>query len=145
VRRGRAIRDLAALGAIAVAATALGACGGGQTFTASEFVDKVNEQGVSMRLGRRLQTSGGAEALYAVALPPLRGEPPPPPGVEGGRGASGSLYVYGDTGGADDQLEACRASGGLLCFQASNVVVVLEGGGIAAQRLGVAISRLSSG
>jgi hypothetical protein len=88
---------------------------------------------------------GNADELYAVKLPPLPGEPAPPPGSEGGPGASGSLYVFGDTGGAEDQLEACRGSGGLLCFQASNVVVVLddEGSGLEAQRLAVAMKRLA--
>jgi hypothetical protein len=43
--------------------TLMGSCGGGQTFTASEFVDKINEQGVSMRLGRQVQ-SGGGEQIY---------------------------------------------------------------------------------
>jgi hypothetical protein len=62
----------------------------------------------------------------------------------GSRGASGSLYVFGGTGEADDQLTACRHSGGLLCFRASNIVVVLEGEGLEAQRLAVAMKRLAS-
>ena len=131
--------------AVGLTGFAAAGCGGSSdSLSASEFVDKVNEQGVAMRLGRQLQTSGAAEQVFAIALPPLPGEPAPPPGREGGRGGTGSLYVYGDTGGADEQLKACRASAGLLCFQASNVVVVLdeESGGIAAQRLGVAIRRL---
>jgi hypothetical protein len=133
-------------GTAAVIALLASACGGGKTFTASEFVDQVNEQGVSMRLGKKLPAASDAKELYAVFLPPLRGEPAPAPGQEGGPGASGSLYVYGDTDGADDELKACRASAGLVCFQASNVVVVLNGesGGIGAQRLGVAIQRLRS-
>jgi hypothetical protein len=134
------------LGAGAVLVVLAASCGGGKDFTASEFVDQVNEQGLSMQLGRQLQTSGGTDELYAVRLPPLPGEPAPAPGQEGGPGASGSLYVYGDTDGAEDELKACRASGGLLCFQASNVVVVLdqEGSGIQARRLGVAMQRLRS-
>ena len=143
--RGRGIRQLAALVALAVLGALAAGCGSGQAFTASEFVDRISAQGVSIQLGRRLPSGGNAKELYAVTLPPLPGEPAPPPGSEGGRGASGSLYVYGDTGGADDELKACRASGGLLCFQASNIVVVLdeEGGGLEARRLGVAIRRLA--
>jgi hypothetical protein len=119
-------------------------CGGSHPFTASEFVDRINAEGVSIELGRQLQSGGSADELYAVRLPPLPGEAPPPPGSEAGGGASGSLYVFGDTGGADDQLDACRKSGGLLCFQASNIVVVLEGGGLEAQRLAVAMKRLAT-
>src|SRR3954447_3676867 len=143
VARGRGIRQLGALPVVIAVVLAAG-CGGGQTFTASEFVDRINAQGVSIELGRRLHSGGGADEIYAVRLPPLPGEPPPPPGSEGGRGASGSLYVFGDTGGASDQFDACGNSGGLLCFQASNIVVVLEDGGLEAQRLAVAMRRLAS-
>jgi hypothetical protein len=129
---------LALIGASAVVT----GCGGGQTFTASEFIDRISAEGVSIQLGRRLPAGSNAKELYAVRLPPLPGEPAP---GGGGRGASGTLYVFGDTGGADDQLESCRGSGGLLCFQASNILVVLsdEGGGLEVQRLAVAMKRLA--
>jgi hypothetical protein len=146
VVRERGIRQLAALAALAIAGMLISGCGGGQMFTASEFVDRINAEGVSIELGRRLQSGGNAKELYAVTLPPLPGEPRPAPGSEGGRGASGTLYVFGDNGGAEDQLKACRGSGGLICFQASNVIVVLddEGSGLEAQRLAVAMKRLAS-
>jgi hypothetical protein len=138
VGRGRA------LALIAGCALALTGCANTTTFTASEFVDKVNSEGVSMVLGKRLANGGEAKELFAVRLPPLPGEPPPPPGTEGGPGASGTLYVYGGTGSAGDRLDACRNSGGLQCFRAQNIVVVLEDGGLEAARLGVAIRRLAS-
>ena len=141
-RVARGIRGLAAV-ALAIAALHTTGCGGSQSFTASEFVDRINAQGVSIELGRRLQSGGGAQELFAVRLPPLPGQPPPPPGSEGGPGASGSLYVFGDTGGADDQIDACHRSGGLVCFQAANIVVILEEGGLEAQRLAVAVKRLA--
>jgi hypothetical protein len=118
-------------------------CGGGPTFTAAEFVDRINDEGVAIRLGQQLPSSGGADHIYAVIFPPLPGEPPPAPGTEGGPGASGSLYVYGDAGGAEQELTACRSSGGLLCFRAANVVVLLESSGIEAQRLGLAMRKLA--
>jgi hypothetical protein len=141
---GRGIRPLAAL-AFATASLLAAGCGGGQTLTASQFIDRINSQGVSFELGRRLTSGGNAKELYAVKLPPLSGEPAPAPGSEGDGGASGTLYVFGDTGAANEQREACRGSGGLLCFQASNVVVVLddEGSGLEAQRLAVAMKRLA--
>jgi hypothetical protein len=145
VGQGRGIRQLAALAALSVVGAFAAGCGSAQTFTASEFIDRISAQGVSIQLGRRLPGSADAKQVYAVSLPPLPGEPAPPPGSEGSPGASGSLYVYGDTGAGGDELKACRASGGLLCFQASNVVVVLgdEGSGLEARRLGVAIRRLA--
>jgi hypothetical protein len=130
-----------------VTGAALAGCGEERMFSAAEFVQEVKKQGVALRLGQQLQTSGGAEQLYAITLPPLRGEPAP--AQAGGEhvregGGGGSLYVYNEGGGASDQLEACRASAGLICFRASNVVVVLdeESGSLGAQRLAVAIGRL---
>jgi hypothetical protein len=123
----------------------LAGCGGAQTLTASEFVERIKGEGVAIELGRKLATSGSAKELYAIDLPPLPGEPKPPPGSEGGPGASGSLYVFGEVGGAEDQLKACQAAGGLICFRASNIVVVLdeESSPLAAQRLALAVKRLA--
>jgi hypothetical protein len=132
---------------LAVAALAVASCGSEKTFTASEFVDQINEQGVSLELGRQLPAGSDAEAVYAVTLPRLPGEPRPAPDHEAsGHGPNGTLYAYGDSGGAGDELDACRASGGLLCFRAANVVVIFDQdvGRISAQRLGVAIQRLGS-
>ena len=133
------------LALLALAAALIAGCGGQPTLSASEFVDRINGEGVSIELGRKLATSGGAEELHAVELPPLPGEGKPAPGSEAGRG-SGSLYVFDDTGGADDQLEACRASGGLFCFRAQNIVVVLDedSSPLEVRRLGVAVSRLGA-
>jgi hypothetical protein len=131
----------------ALAALAVAGCGTEKTFTAAEFTQQINEQGVAIRLGRQLPSSGNADQLFAVRLPRLPGEPPPPPDSEGNGGASGTLYVYGNAGGAGDELDSCRAAGGLLCYRASNIVVVLdeETGGLQAQRLSLAIKRLGSG
>jgi hypothetical protein len=122
-------------------------CGdGSQTLTASEFVDRINAEGVTIELGGRLATSGEASELYAVELPPLPGEPKPAPGSEGEPGAGGSLYLFEDGGGAEDQLRACQGSGGLLCFRAENIVVILdeESSRLTAQRFAVAMQRLRS-
>jgi hypothetical protein len=130
---------------LALAAALVAGCRSEQTLTASEFIDRVNAEGVSIELGRKLTTGGSAEELYAVSLPPLPGEPEPPPGSEAEPGASGSLYVFDDRGGAEEQLKACRASAGLICYRAANIVVVLdeESSPLAAQRLAVAIRRLA--
>jgi hypothetical protein len=123
----------------------IGGCRSQQTLAASEFIDRINAEGVSIELGRKLATSGGAKELYAVTLAPLPGEPKPPRGSEATPGASGSLYVFDAAGGAEDQIKACQASAGLLCFRASNIVVVLdeESSPLAARRLAVAVSRLA--
>jgi hypothetical protein len=116
-----------------------------QTLTASEFIERINGEGVSIVLGRQLSSGGDADEVYAVELPPVPGQPEPPPGFEAEPGAGGSLYVFGDMGGAEDQLEACQASAGLLCFRASNIVVVLdeESSPLEARRFAVAVQRLA--
>jgi hypothetical protein len=133
------------LAALTVVIALVAGCGSAPTLTASEFIDRINAEGVSIEMGQRLASDGSADELYAVEMPPLPGEPKPPPGSESGRGASGSLYVFGDTGDAEDQLQACRASSGLICFRAENIVVVLDedSSRLEAQRLGVAIRRLA--
>ena len=64
--------------------------------------------------------------------------------TEGGsRDIGGSLSVSEDGGGADQEMASCENAADLLCYRASNVVVVLEGGGIEAQQFAVAVQRLS--
>lgn len=125
---------------VAISAIALAACSSERTFTAQEFVDEVNAEGVELRLGEELFTEGEDKELYALELEPVAQLP----GEDGEAGhTGGSLSVYEDTGGADGEIEACQAAADLLCYQAGNVVVVLEGGGIESQQLGVAMQRLS--
>jgi hypothetical protein len=112
---------------IVVAVLVLAGCSSQRTFSAEEFVTQVKDQGVELELGQPLATNDPSKKIYALTLTE----------------ATGSLYVYEDTGAADDGMQACRAGGGLLCYQAGNVVVVLEEGGIEAQRLAVAIQKLA--
>jgi hypothetical protein len=126
-----------------IALTLMGAalvagCGEGRTFTAEEFVDEVNDEGVKLELGEELVTDRDDQELYGVELEPVAELP-------GGadRHAAGSLSVSDDGEGADAELASCQAAADLLCFRAANVVVVLEGGGIEAEQLGVAIERIA--
>lgn len=120
-----------------VSAALLAGCGGDRTFTAEEFVDEVNAEGVRLELGRELVTDRDDQELYAVEL----GQVAELPGGE--RHAGGSMSVFDDGDGADEDLASCQAAADLLCFRAANVVVVLEGGGIEAEQLGVAIERVA--
>jgi len=133
--RSRARRQ--ALGAV-LAAVVLAGCSDGRTFTAEEFVEDVNAEGVKLELGERLISDQEDTEVYAVALEPVANLP----GAED-RHAGGSISVSDDADGADEELASCRASADLLCYRAANVVVVLEGGGIEAQQLGVAIERIA--
>lgn len=124
--------------AIAAGALALAGCGEEERFDARGFVEEVGAEGVELKLGKPLITASEGAELYAVELESLSELP----GTERGN-VGGSLGVYENTEDADRETETCRAAGDLLCYQASNVVIVLEGGGIEAQRLGVAMERLS--
>ncbi|HEX5894350.1 MAG TPA: hypothetical protein VFY33_05945 [Solirubrobacterales bacterium] len=142
---GREIHALAA--AFLFATVAVAGCGNEQTFTASEFAEEVNEQGVEMRIGRQLQSSEGNE-LHEITLPRLPGLPPPAPGEHeeeqaGEKGVPGTLYVFDDSGAAEVQTAACRSSGGLVCYRAGNVVLLFEETGIEVQRLAVAMQQLA--
>lgn len=130
------------IGVSAAIVLAMGACGGDRTFTAQEFVDEVKAEGVELVLGEELFTEGENKELYAVELRPAA-ELPEDEGTDGEDHAGGSISIYDGTSGADEEIENCRASADLLCYQAGNVVVVVEGGGIESQQLGIAIQRLS--
>jgi hypothetical protein len=141
--RGMTRGQLAALAAAALALAA-SSCSEERTLSASEFVADVNEQGVELTLGEQLSTSDEEREIYEIELEPLPGAPAPPGDEEGGHAhAGGSLYVYDDTAAAEDEIQACRAAADLVCYRAANVVAILEGGGIEAQRLGVAIQKLA--
>jgi hypothetical protein len=140
--RGRLVVLL--LAAIALA-LAVSSCSEERTLSAEEFVADVNEQGVELTLGERLSASDENREIHEIELKPLAGAPAPRD--EEGAGhpahAGGSLYVYDDSAAAEEEMQACQAAADLVCYRAANVVVILEGGGIEAQRLGVAIQKLA--
>ena len=129
------------IGFVLICALAAG-CGGADNFTASGFVHRVNDEGVQMRLGRQLSSTGN-RTLFVVRLTPLPGEPPPAPSDREGPPGRGTLYVFDSSDGARQQLEACQGSGGLACYRANNVVVVFESSSLDSERLGVAMQRMA--
>jgi hypothetical protein len=134
-------RVLVGLCAATVVVSALG-CGGSEeerTFSAAEFVEAVNAEGVELRLGEPLVTDDEDSELYAVELKSVSSLP----GAEGGSRVEGSLSVSPDGSGADEEIASCEQAADLLCYRVANVVVVLEGGGIEAQQLAVAARRLA--
>lgn len=125
--------------AILLASLTIAACGSAKTFTADELVGKISDQGVQISLGDPLYSEGQNKEIYAVELAPVVELP-------GARGedsrAHGSIAVYKDEDGASAGLDNCKAVGEFSCFQAANVVVIIESGGLEVQQLGVAIGRL---
>jgi len=134
----RARRTGAGAAALVIISCALAACGEEETFTAQDFVDRVNDEGVKLKLGKPLIADDESKELFAVELAPVSQLPGSEPGA-----IAGSLSAYDEPSGAEDELSSCSASADLLCYRLANIVVVLEGGGIEAQQLGVAVERLS--
>jgi hypothetical protein len=126
-----------ALAAVLLAVAAVG-CGSERKLSAEEFAEDVNAQGVGFELGERLISADEDKQVYAVELEAVAKLP----GSNGGH-TGGSLAVHEDTEEAETGMRACQSSADLLCYRAANVVVVLESGGIEAQRLGVAIENLA--
>jgi len=128
---------------LAVVCLLASGCGGDDNFTAGGFVERVNDEGVQMRLGPQLSSADG-KSLYTVRLIPLPGQPPPAPGEHEGSPDRGTLYVFDGSDGARQQLQACRGSGGLACYRANNVVVIFESSSLESERLGVAIRKMAN-
>lgn len=121
----------------------LGGCfGDGKTFSAEEFVEDANAKGAGLELGRELPTGRTGKSTYAVELARKPGDPALPGiAVE----SSGALSVYEDTDAANTGTTECEAGADLLCYQAGNVVIVLESGApnIAQTRLATAIQKMA--
>ena len=123
---------------VTASVVAVAGCGE-QTMSAGEFVDKVKEQGVQIRLGDELFTQDSGKKLYGFALKPLAD--PSLSTDEDAAHPSGTLAVYDEAEAAGQGFEQCQGSG-LVCYRADNIVVILEQNGIEAQQLAVAIRRL---
>ena len=139
--RGMSSRRLGAL-CLAVLALVIPGCGQERSFSAEEFVEEVNAQGVELTLEEELLTEEEGKELFAVELEPVA-ELPGEAGKGEDRHSAGSLSVYEDEGRADGEMETCRAAADLICYQAGNIVIVLEGAGIEAQQLAKAMERLA--
>lgn len=134
-------RRLTAAAAILVAVlVGLAACGGEETFTADEFVGEMKDNGVEMTLGPELFSDDESREVVEVELEPLPGSPTPKEGAL--EHPHGSMTVHDEVAGADQQFGNCESTADLLCFQAANVVIVLEGGGLEADRLAAAMQKL---
>jgi hypothetical protein len=121
--------------------TALASGCGERTLSAEEFVSEVEDEGVELELGKELISEDEDKELYELELEPLPGADLPG-GVDPAHTA-GSLAVYDEVDQAVNGLEECESAADLVCYRAANVVVVLEGNTIEAQRLAVAIQKLA--
>ena len=98
---------------IAAALVAITGCGEEQrTFTASEFVGEMNNEGADLELGADLlSTQAGVEVSE----------------IRFGPDAEGSLTVAEDAEGGVSEYERCESAATLICYRAQNVVLLFDG------------------
>jgi len=99
---------------------------GERSFTAEEFVDEANANGVALTLGEPLSTEQGGTQLYSVTISEPTGGDPPSGNTEIGEShGGGSLRVEDDSEAAEAEYTRCEQSL-LFCFRAANVVLIVE-------------------
>jgi hypothetical protein len=120
VRRPRRTPPLLALAALAAAG-----CGQGErVFSAPELIEQVNANGAGLELGESLETAReGAEVREVAFVEP--GEPRDDETAQHEHGG-GTLTITTDAEAGLAEYERCESAATLLCFRASNVVLVFE-------------------
>ncbi|MDQ3730196.1 MAG: hypothetical protein M3355_11490 [Actinomycetota bacterium] len=102
---------------IAAAIVAPVGCGEGQrTFTASEFVGEMNDEGADLELGADLPNTQASVEVSEIRF---------------GSDGDGTLTVAEDAEGGISEYERCESAATLLCYRAANVVVIFDGAEIA--------------
>lgn len=119
------VRALAILGAVALAP--LGCGSGERTFDAGEFVEEANKNGAGLSLAEPLSTSDEDAELYSVSLEDTdKGADESAEAEEGHEDGGASLRVSPDAEAARREFERCEMAVSLVCYRASNVVLILE-------------------
>ncbi len=96
----------------ALALTAIAACGGGErTFTASEFVEEMNDKGANLKLGGNLLNDQEGIEVFELRF---------------ARSFEGSLVVAEDIDVGVSEYERCESAATLLCYRAANVVMLFD-------------------
>ena len=121
--------------ALALAVTALAGCGGGErTFSAEELVEEANASGAELVLGEPLSsTREGAEVRELS----FEEHAEPDAGEAAHAHGGGTLAIMGDAEAGLAEYERCESAATLLCFRASNAVLLFEGELEPAQRAGL--------
>lgn len=92
-------------------------CGEEQrTFTPSEFVDEMNDEGADLELGADLLSTQAGLGVFEIRL---------------GRDGDGSLTIAEDPEGGASEYERCEGAATLLCYRAANAVLIFDGAEIA--------------
>ncbi len=101
----------------------LAACGGEKEFTPASFIDALNDNGATLKLGPVLATNPDGIDVHAVEFtataPSATGEGA---GTEHANGEA-TLLVFGGTGDAEDEFDRCQSLPALTCFRAANAVL----------------------
>lgn len=106
------------------ALTLLGGCGGDEKqFTAAGFINALNANGATLKLGPVLATNPAGVEVHAVKFtataPSATGEGA---GTERANGEA-TLLVFDGSGDAEDEFDRCESLPTLTCFRAANAVL----------------------
>ena len=103
-------------------------CGGSDGFDAEGFIARANEAGANLVLGEELLGTDSDVEVYEVEL----AESAAPDAAKAGQASpshahgGGSLYVTESDEAGVAEYERCESAATLLCFRASNVVLILN-------------------
>ncbi len=111
----------------AAAAIPLGACGGEDTLSAEQFVDRANAEGAGMLLGEPLPASGPIE-VFSVELAETGEEPRAAGSQDGHEDGAASLAITGDEEAGVVELERCEGALTITCYRVENVVLRVQSG-----------------
>jgi hypothetical protein len=105
------VRQLSAtLGAVIL--LALAACGSDdRSFSAEEFVEQAEANGMTLKLGESLTTDQEDLELFALRL---------------AGGGTGTLAIADDADAGLAEYERCESAASLFCFRAANAVLVFD-------------------
>jgi hypothetical protein len=120
--RATAAGSLFAVALIALGAPIAGGCGGGQEFTAEEFVEEANSRGAGLGLGAPLDSSREGAELYDVTLQPAEGAEP----ALGEQHTGGTITVTDDVAEGEAEYARCEESVSLFCYRAANIVLFFD-------------------
>ena len=123
MRRSRRTQPLPAL---AAAIFALTGCGGEREFSAEELVEEANSNGAGLVLGEPLESTRENAEIRTLTFEDAgaddEGEEP------GHAHGGGTLTIAADADAGLAEYERCERAVSLVCFRASNAVILFDGG-----------------
>jgi hypothetical protein len=107
---------------VAITGVIAAGCGGGQEFSAEEFVEEANSHGAGLELGAPLDSIREGAELYEVTVEPAEGAEP----TLGEQHGGGTITVTDDAAEAEAEYARCEKTVSLFCYRAANIVLFFD-------------------